>query len=95
MSKYLLVPTSQFKKDVKKFLKQPKERADIQSVISILAEKGHSGLSKKLVPHKLKGNYKGYWECQIRPDMLLIWKQIEEPEKEIFLTRIGSHSDLF
>ena len=60
MSKYLLVPTSQFKKDVKKFLKQPKERADIQSVISILAEKAHSGLSKKLVPHKLKGNYKGY-----------------------------------
>ncbi|MFN4764653.1 type II toxin-antitoxin system YafQ family toxin [Gillisia sp. Q332] len=44
--------------------------------------------------HKLSGNYKGRWECHIKPDWLLIWKQ-DDTKKEIYLERTGTHSDLF
>jgi len=42
----------------------------------------------------LKGNFKGFWECHIQPDWLLIWQQDDEI-KLISLTRTGTHSDLF
>lgn len=45
-------------------------------------------------PHILIGQYKGCWECHIKPDFLLIWKQNDE-KKIIVLYRLGSHSELF
>ena len=45
-------------------------------------------------PHKLTGNYKGFWECHIQPDWLLIWFR-RYATSEIELTRTGTHSDLF
>ena len=49
---------------------------------------------KKYNDHKLKGNYKDYRECHIKPDLLLIYKKKEEV---LILTCIdlGSHSELF
>jgi mRNA interferase YafQ len=57
-----------------------------------LEQKGF--LSKKNNPHKLTGNYKGFWECHIQSDWLLVWSQ-DEVSKIISLTRTGTHSDLF
>ena len=53
--------------------------------------------SGKKLPHKyknhpLKGFYKGYLDCHILPDWVLIYK-IEE--QELVLFDIGTHSDLF
>ncbi|MCE5294753.1 MAG: type II toxin-antitoxin system YafQ family toxin [Chlamydiales bacterium] len=42
--------------------------------------------------HKLKGNYKGRWECHIEPDWLLVYYK---SKTEIIFERTGSHSDLF
>ena len=95
MSKYEIIFSSQFKKDFKKYLKKEKEKKDIMSVITILGDKGYLGIPQNMVPHKLKGEYKNYWECHVKPDILLIWKQSEEPDNEIALARVGSHSDLF
>ena len=88
---YLLIPTTRFKKDLKKY---KGDLEDIRSLLKILEAKGADGIQKKMKPHLLKGKYKNHWECHIRPDRLIIWIQIEEP-KEIKLIRIGSHSDLF
>lgn len=44
-------------------------------------------------PHILSGNYKGYMECHVESDTLLIWW-----DKElgiIKLVRFGTHSELF
>ena len=41
----------------------------------------------------LVGNYKGYMECHIESDFLLIW--IDENKNIIKLIRMGSHSELF
>ncbi len=44
--------------------------------------------------HKLQGNYFEFLECHIQPNWLLIWEQ-DDNNKIIYLTRTGTHSDLF
>jgi len=94
MRNYELAYSNRFKKDYKKFLKKKQELTAIQKTIALLAENGHEAIPKNMRPHKLVGNYSGNWECHVLPDLLLIWDQTEFP-KEIYLMRIGSHSDLF
>ena len=45
-------------------------------------------------PHKLSGDYAGYWEAHLKSNWLLIWKAFHK-ENEIWFTRTGTHSDLF
>jgi len=42
--------------------------------------------------HALTGNWKGYRECHLGGDLLLIYDVIGE---ELVLVRLGSHSELF
>jgi len=91
---YYLDFTTKFKRDLKKVKSNKKDFELTVAVLKILESKGVSGISKNLRPHRLKGNYKDNWECHIKPDLLIIWIQIESP-KIIKLVRIGSHSDLF
>ena len=44
--------------------------------------------------HQLSGNWKGYRECHIEPDWLLIYR-IENDILVLTLSRTGTHSDLF
>ena len=51
-------------------------------------------LASKYKDHALIGSYKGFRECHIKPDLLLIYKK----QNEILLltcVEIGSHSELF
>jgi mRNA interferase YafQ len=41
----------------------------------------------------LQGNWKGFRECHIRPDLLLVYK--ETPDDKVKLARLGSHSEIF
>jgi mRNA interferase YafQ len=92
---YILKESTQFKKDLKKVLKKNKIDLEITfEVLEILQLSEAEGISKEMKPHKLKGNYKNNWECHIKPDLLIIWFQIEE-NFTIKLVRIGSHSELF
>lgn len=90
-----IVFTKKFLKDVKLLKKRSQSDFEILSeVLKTLEEKGHRGLERKYNAHKLSGSYNGYWECHVRPDVLLIW---DENEKLMLLelVRTGSHSDLF
>jgi mRNA interferase YafQ len=94
MRNYEIAYSSKFKKDYKKLLKKKKELEAINRTIALLSENGHQAIPQNMKPHKLVGNYSGVWECHVLPDLLLIWDQTENP-KEIYLMRIGSHSELF
>ena len=61
---------------------------------AIISLESNGNLPHSFKPHKLSGNYIGYWEAHLKNDWLLIWKHIES-KKEIWLTRTGTHSDLF
>lgn len=82
-------------KDLNLFKKRSaKDLQSLQRLITVLAEEGHEGLDKKHKAHKLSGNYKGYWECRVKPDLLLIWDENEHINL-LELVRTGTHSDLF
>ena len=51
-------------------------------------------LEMKNKDHALSGNYKGYRECHIQPDWLLIYL-IEEDILTLTLIDTGTHADLF
>jgi len=42
--------------------------------------------------HPLQVEWKGYWDCHIEPDWVLLYKLTED---ELRLARTGTHSDLF
>ncbi len=44
--------------------------------------------------HVLKGKYKGFHECHIKPDWLLVYL-VEEDIVTLTLIDTGTHSDLF
>ncbi|MBU3661461.1 MAG: type II toxin-antitoxin system YafQ family toxin [Flavobacteriales bacterium] len=89
---YELEQSNLFKKDIKLAKKRGLDMKLIDEAVTFLVM--HGKLPQKFKPHLLKGNYKGLWECHIKPDWLLIWKQ-DDHIKLISLTRTGTHSDLF
>ena len=51
-------------------------------------------LDEKYKDHSLLGEYKGFRECHLEPDWLLIY-YVDNNALVLVLSRIGSHSDLF
>ncbi|QNL98311.1 type II toxin-antitoxin system YafQ family toxin [Treponema sp. Marseille-Q4132] len=87
-----LVYTTQFKKDYKLAQKRDVDIDELFKVIGMLQKQ--EPLPEEKRDHFLVGNYKGYRECHVRPDLLLIYK-IKEKELELLLFRTGTHSDLY
>ena len=81
-----------FKKDYKKILKRNLNIHDMEIVIDMLANE--QPLPEKYKDHSLAGDWKGFRECHIQPDWLLIYK-IQNDALVLTLSRTGSHSDLF
>lgn len=84
--------TSAFKKSYKLMEKRGLDISLLDSVIDSLRQ-GRT-LDKKYNDHALKGPYRGFRECHIKPDWLLIYL-IEEDILTLTLVKTGSHSDLF
>jgi mRNA interferase YafQ len=43
--------------------------------------------------HALSGDWAGYRECHVKPDLLLIYRKVDQAT--LRLARLGSHSELF
>lgn len=81
-----------FKKDYKLMKKRGLNLDKLKFVINQLAS--GNPLEEKYRDHALTRDYKGFRECHIEPDWLLIYQIIDE-ELVLILSRTGSHSDLF
>jgi mRNA interferase YafQ len=82
---------TQFKKDFKKVAKLP--IPDVVEVGHVIKQLQLSNaLPEKYVDHPLSGNWVGYRDCHIKPDLVLIYKIGSNTLK---LARVGSHSELF
>ncbi len=87
----ILKLTSQFKKDLKRYKHKTEIIDRLEEILNMLV----NGLPvpEEQRPHALTGNYRGYMECHVENDTLLIWW---DKEKGIIkLIRFGSHSELF
>lgn len=90
---YTLYFAKSFKKDFKKIQKNRNFKiSKLEFVFSELQT--NNVLDTKYKVHKLHGEWNGYYECHIQPDVLLIY-EIDEENKLIYINRLGSHSDLF
>lgn len=89
---YQLILTNKFKKG----LKLAKRRGLDITLLETLVEKLLHGipLDEKNKDHELKGKFKGFRECHIQPDWLLIYL-IEDEVLTLTLIDTGTHADLF
>ena len=92
MPKYRIVQTGMFKKDLKTALKRGYNLNLLGVVVDSLAS--GEALPERYKDHNLTGGFKGCRECHITPDWLLIY-EIADSELILYLTRTGTHSDLF
>ncbi len=89
----LVFPTKQYKKSLNKVLRGGKLREEeVNAVVDLLTTSNI--LPVKYRDHSLTGEYTGYRECHIRPDVLLIY-QIRDKKLVLVLVDIGSHPKLF
>lgn len=84
--------TSKFKKDYKLAIKRGLNINLLDDAIRMLANK--HPLPEEYCDHQLSGTWKGFRECHIEPDWLLIYK-VEKNILVLTLSRTGTHSDLF
>ena len=87
--------SSAFKRDYQRAKAAPRHGKDVDSLVSAAVELLLSDqvLPEKNRDHALSGDWVGYRECHIKPDLLLIYRK---PDADTLrLARLGSHSELF
>lgn len=83
--------TSQFKKDLKRYKHKPEVIDKLEEILKLLVN--NLPIPEANRPHVLTGNYRGYMECHVESDTLLIWWNRDVGV--IKLVRFGTHSELF
>jgi mRNA interferase YafQ len=90
--KYSVDVTNNFKKDFVDCHYQGLDTGLLIKAVEKLATDGT--LPPEYKPHPLHNNYKGFMECHIQPDWLLVWKQ-EDNNLTLLLTNTGTHAYIF
>jgi mRNA interferase YafQ len=80
------------KRDMKRMAKRGKDMAKLTELLLLLST--GNPLPAQYRDHALKGNRKGYRDCHIEPDWLLIYKVVDDA-LILVATETGTHSDLF
>lgn len=82
---------SRFKRDYKRQKRSnPKLDDTLTPVLELLAS--DAVLPPRLSDHALSGEWKGFRDCHVKPDLVLIYAK---SEGVLSLARLGSHSELF
>jgi len=87
-----VVPSGLFRRDVKRLIKRHVDLRLLRATLQLLAER--QPLPSAMRDHALIGNYRGYRECHIEPDWLLIYC-VEDAQLILIAFRTGTHSDLY
>ena len=87
--KYEIKLSKTCKKNLKKL--STEQKLHFLSVIEKLAN--NEKLEKKYQDHALKGDLAGYRDCHLEPDLILVYKKIND-ELIIYCLNIGSHTKI-
>ena len=85
--------TGQFKRDYKREVKGVHRQTlenDVAAIATLLAP--DQPLAEKHRDHPLSGEWKDHRDCHIKPDLVLIYRKLEQDVLQ--LVRLGSHSEL-
>ena len=89
---YTLKFTTAFKKSYKLMKKRGLDLSLLDEVVDILRR--GIPLDEKYRDHELTDSFKGFRECHIKPDWLLIYL-VEKDILTLTLVDTGTHSDIF
>ena len=87
-----VILSNQFKRDLRLAAKRGYDFDLLDEIVNKLASKEE--LPEKNRDHNLTGKYAGFRECHIQPDWLLVYRT-DETALILFLSRTGTHADLF
>ena len=84
-----------FKRDYKRVKATPHHSKDVDTLVSsvvtlLLIDQA---LPENNRDHPLSGDWVGYRECHVKPDLLLIYRKPDA--NTLRLARLGSHSEVF
>jgi len=85
--------TTSFKRDFKRIAKSQYAHlldGELRQIIITLAN--DQPLQARYHDHALIGNWRHYRDCHIRPDLVLIYRLIDDDR--LVLARLGSHAQL-
>jgi mRNA interferase YafQ len=83
--------TSRYNREAKRVRKRGK---DMGKLVAIVDELRHRRpLAERHRDHALTGNWRGWRDCHIEPDWLLVYR-VDEDANVLVLGRTGTHSDL-
>ena len=85
-------PTSRFDRDLKRLAKRGKDMSKLRDLIEDLRHR--RPLPARCRDHALVGDWKGYRDCHVEPDWLLVYRA-DEAAGVLVLDRTGSHTDVF
>ena len=87
--------SSAFKRDYRRVKTNPRHSKDLEALfiaaVSLLTM--DQPLPESNYDHPLSGQWVGYRECHLKPDLLLVYRKLGADILK--LARIGSHSELF
>ena len=85
---------SAFKRDYKREARgQYRTTLDAELVPVLTSLANDEPLELRHRDHELSGDWSGYRECHVKPDLLLIYRKTDSDI--LRLARLGSHSELF
>ena len=86
--------SSAFKRDYKREAKgQHRATLDANLIPVLMALADDRPLEPRHRDHDLSGEWAGYRDCHVKPDLVLIYRK---PDADILrLARLGSHSEVF
>ncbi len=87
---YRVKTSAKFKRCFKKLSEKEKELT--KDVVAKLA-RGET-LEARFKDHALSGDYEGFRDCHVRPDLVLIYR-INGEVLELYLALVGSHAEIF
>lgn len=87
-----IVMSNKFRHDLKLAAKRGYDLDLLDFVVTKLANR--EVLPGNFRDHGLTGQYAGFRECHLQPDWLLVYR-VEEQALILFLSRTGTHADLF
>ena len=90
--KLKVTESAKYRRDIKKAIKRGWDISLLDDVVEMLRQS--KTLPPKYLDHALTNNWKGFRECHIASDWLLIYR-IEADVLVLVLQRTGTHSDLF
>ena len=87
-----VVSSTRYDKEADRLRKRGKDMSRIVAVVDTLRRR--RPLAARHRDHALSGDWRGWRDCHVEPDWVLIYR-VDEDARELILGRTGTHADLF